>query len=120
MVCATMAALTLSGCGGASSDDELPTGALDQMSIAFNGSPSKTEVQASMDAALAATDMAMTERNYSRAGSVLVSFRKKYGHDEMDILECIPRRTGDPRVTTLDFPTVAAVCVADMTTGDYP
>jgi hypothetical protein len=80
------------------------------MADTFDGSPSAAQVQTAMDAALTATETPVTEENYSRAGSVLVAFRKKYGTSEMDILRCIPPTVSDPRVPSLTFGNVAAVC----------
>jgi hypothetical protein len=94
-----------------------PSDPLDQMLISFNGNPSKTEIKQAMDDALNATDTAISDENYSRAGSVLVTFRKEYGIDEMDVLECVPTATRDPRVPELSFPNVAAVCVTDLVSG---
>jgi hypothetical protein len=88
------------------------------MVVSFNGSPSKTEIQEALDNALKATDTAITEENYSRAGSVLVSFRKEYGINEMDILRCIPTKVTDPRVPEVNFPNVAAVCNASLVSGE--
>jgi exopolysaccharide biosynthesis predicted pyruvyltransferase EpsI len=90
------------------------------MSISFAGSPSRNEIQRKVDAAFAATDTPITEENFTRAGSVLIAFRKEHGLNEMQILDCIPRRAADPRVPSLSFPNVAAVCVSDMAAGNYP
>lgn len=98
--------------------DGPPSDPLKQMLIAFNGSPSMVEIQESMDNALNATGTPVSEENYSRAGSVLVEFRKEYGINEMEILECIPTATTDPRLPELSFPNVAAVCVTDMVSGN--
>lgn len=102
-------------------DDEAdgpPSDPLKQMLIAFNGSPTMVEIQEAMDNALNATGTPVSEENYSRAGSVLVEFRKEYGINEMEILECIPTATTDPRLPELSFPNVAAVCVTDMVSGN--
>lgn len=116
---AAAVALTIAGC---SADEEpepaaAPSDPLDQMLIMFNGSPSKTEIQQAMDDALNATNTPVTDDSYSRAGSVLVTFREKHGIDEMDILECIPTATTDPRIPEATFPNAAAVCVTDVITG---
>ena len=111
--------LTLPGCGAGDTSDP-PTDPLDQMSVAFEGTPSRDDIQRRLDAAFAATNTEATADNYSRAGSVLVTFRQDHGLEEMDILDCIPTRAQDPRVSTLDFPSVAAVCVTDMASGQYP
>lgn len=87
------------------------------MEIAFNGHPRTADIRTAMDAAFAATNTARTTENYSRAGSVLVTFREEYGFDEMDILACIPTEARSPRVPELNFPNVAAVCAAEMAGG---
>lgn len=88
------------------------------MVVAFNGSPSAEAIREGMDNALTATKMPITEENYSRAGSVLVAFRKKYGINEMDILACIPGTVTDPRVPALNFANVAAVCNVKLVSGE--
>lgn len=110
----------LVGCSSQGDDeaDGPPSDPLEQMLIAFNGSPSKVEIQEAMDNALNATETPISEENYSRAGSVLVEFRNEYGINEMDILECVPTATTDPRLPELSFPNVAAVCVTDMASGN--
>lgn len=97
-----------------------PSDPLDQMLISFNGGPSKSEIREALDDALNATDTPITPENYSRSGSVLVSFRKDHGIDEMDILECIPTAVEDPRLPEVTFPNVAAVCVTDLVEGVRP
>jgi exopolysaccharide biosynthesis predicted pyruvyltransferase EpsI len=69
-----------------SSDHEpkLPLDTLDQISIAFVGTPSKYKVQTKGDAAFSANGTPATSENYSRAGSALVSLRKKNGANERD------------------------------------
>lgn len=94
-----------------------PEDPLDRMLITFNGSPSKSEIKEAIDDALNATNMALTNENYSRAASVLTVFRDEYGIDEMDILECMPSNLSDPRVTELNFSNVAAVCNVDLVSG---
>lgn len=114
------ALIALSACSSGNDEDSADsrsTDPLEQMSVAFQGSPSIEEIQRSMDNAFAATDTETTAENYSRAGSTLVSLRKEYGIEEMDILECIPTRQTDPRIATHDFPSVAAVCVTDIASG---
>ena len=88
------------------------------MTISFSGSPSKSEIQEALDKALNATDTAITSENYSRAGSVLVTFRKEYGIPEVDILRCIPTKVTDPRVPEVNFANVAAVCNTSLVSGE--
>lgn len=84
--------------------------ALDQASIAFVGAPSTASVKAAMDTAFASTGTSSTNDSYSRAGSTLVSLRKRNGGTEMEILRCIPTKVGDPRLPDRTFPSVAALC----------
>lgn len=84
----------------------------------FNGSPSREEIREALNDALNATNTSITEENYSRAGSVLVSFRREYGIDEMDLLDCIPTRVTDSRVPSLTFSNVAAVCNVALVQGE--
>lgn len=114
------AMLTLTGCGGDNAVAETsapPSDPLDQMLVTFNGSPSKSEIQEALDDALNATETPITSENYSKAGSVLVTFRQKYGINEMKILDCIPTAVTDPRAPEPTFPNVAAVCNADLVEG---
>lgn len=114
-----MAAPVLAACSAQpeAAPEPPPSDPLDQMLISFNGNPSKTEIKQAMDDALNATDTVISNESYSRAGSVLVTFRKEYGIDEMEVLECVPTATRDPRVPELSFPNVAAVCVTDLASG---
>lgn len=63
--------------------------ALEQMEIAFIGSFSYNEIKERMDSVMQQYGLSMTNENYSRFGSVLVTLRKDYGISEMDILTCI-------------------------------
>lgn len=118
----------LAGCGGSegtasrapTATPALPTDPLAQMEIAFDGNPTRREIKEGLDRAFAATSTPTTDDNYSRAGSVLVTFKNTNGIKEMDILECIPHRARDPRISEHNFPNVAAVCSTDLVKGDYP
>jgi hypothetical protein len=92
---------------------------LDQASVAFIGNPSRRSIKTAMDIAFAATGTPTTDENYSRAGSALVTFRKKSGGTEMETLRCIPGRVGDPRIPDSTFASVAALCSL-TTTGALP
>jgi len=61
--------------------------ALDKMSVAFEGHPSRDQVKAKLDRALTLYQTDITEENYSRAGSTLVGIRKDTGVHEIEILE---------------------------------
>lgn len=84
--------------------------AIEQMSVAFEGSPSQREIEPLLVKALDATGMADTEENRSRVGSALVSLRKEYNISELDLLRCVPTISGGPGLPTLEFPTAAAMC----------
>lgn len=96
---------------------EVPADPFAQMEIAFEGSPRQATIRSAMDAAFDAVGTPEGAREYDRAGSVLVAFRKEYGISEMDILECIPHRANSPRAPKKDFPNVAAVCLTDLASG---
>lgn len=119
MAAAAVPLLALAGCSAEAEPEPepLPEDPIAQMEIAFNDHPRKAVIREALDAAFAATDTPATSDNYSRAGSVLVTFREKYGIDEMDILECVPSRADDPRAPEKTFPNVAAVCLTDLAGG---
>ena len=115
-------ALTVAACAGggsssASKAEAIPSDPIAQMEIAFDGHPRKAEIQVAMDRAFSALGETPTSDTYSRAGSVLVSFRKEYGVSEMKILECMPYRANDSRAPQKIFPSVAAVCLTDLASG---
>ncbi len=111
--------LAVSACSSTTSNTHSapPSDAISQMEIAFDDSPRQSVIKESMDKAFAAVNMTASEDNLSRAGSVLVEFRKKYGISEMEILDCIPYRADDPRAPQVNFGTIAAVCVTDLASG---
>lgn len=94
-----------------------PSDPVAQMELTFEGSPRQEVISASMEKAFSAVSMEATVDNLSRAGSTLVAFKQEYGVSEMEILDCIPYRSRDPRVPSLNFPNVAAVCVTDLASG---
>ncbi len=63
-----------------------------------------------MDSVMTRYGLALTEENYNRAGSALVSMQDRYGVAEMDILSCMKtiRKSG------MTFPTAAAVCTQKL------
>lgn len=73
--------------GGADRRSASPTThPLDQMVIAFEGSHSREEIKRELDRAMTLFGLDLTEENYSRAGSALVTMRRDYGTAEMDVL----------------------------------
>lgn len=71
--------------------------ALDQMAVVFEGKPSKEEIKVKLDQAIKLYGLEITEDNYNRAGSALVSLRKasKAGVTEMEILDYMIRSYAD-------------------------
>jgi hypothetical protein len=90
--------------------------ALEQMSIAFNGGYDLPAIKERMDKTMQLYGLALTEDNYSRAGSVLVSLRKEYNIDEMDILDYMIRSHVNGVNAT--FPQMAAISVTALVAGD--
>jgi len=62
---------------------------LEQMEIAFVGGYSYDEIKGHIDQVMQQSGLSMTNENYSRFGSVLVTLRKETGVSEMDILTCM-------------------------------
>jgi hypothetical protein len=79
------------GCDATGRDDLHP---LDQMSITFDGSPSRADIQSVLDPVMQAYSTPVTEDNYSRAGSVLVKLKQDVGIPEMEVLDCMSRQRG--------------------------
>ena len=75
----------LAGC----SDTEPPNSALDTMSIVFQGKHTKRQIQSRLDQAFRLYGIPITEENYLRYGSILVSLRRDAGSSatEMEILD---------------------------------
>lgn len=93
-----------------------PSDPLDQMEIAFLGGYSRSEIKLRIDEAMTLYGMPITEENYSRAGSVLVTLRQEYGPTEMDILDYMIR-SHVPGVD-LSFNEAAAFAVVFLAAGD--
>ena len=60
---------------------------LETMELAFVGNYSQAAIKPRMDQAMRLYKLPLTEENYSRAGSALVSLRKTSGYPEMEILK---------------------------------
>ena len=90
--------------------------ALALMEVAFVGNPRQAEIQARLDRALNLYTTPISEENYSRAGSVLVSLRREIGPSEMDILDHMIR-SHVPEVN-IDFPNAASLSAAALAAGD--
>lgn len=67
-----------------------------------------------MGHALDAAATATPDGNYSRTGSVLATRREEFGINEMDVLDCIPTATTDPRLPEMTSANIAAVCITDL------
>lgn len=63
--------------------------ALEQMEIVFIGSFSYNSIKERMDSVMQLYGLSMTNENYNRFGSVLVTLRKETGVSEMNILICM-------------------------------
>jgi exopolysaccharide biosynthesis predicted pyruvyltransferase EpsI len=77
--------LTLAGC----SETEPPNSALDTMLIVFQGKYTKRQIRSRLDEAFHLYGIPVTEENYLRYGSILVSLRRDSGSSatEMEILD---------------------------------
>jgi len=77
--------LTSTGCA-----EKEPDTALDRLLIVFQGGHSKQQIQSSLDQAFGLYGVPITEENYIRYGSILVSLRRDAGNvgtTEMEILD---------------------------------
>ena len=90
--------------------------ALALMEVAFVGNPRQAEIQARLDRALNLYTTPISEENYSRAGSALVSLRREIGPSEMDILDHMIR-SHVPEIN-IDFPNAASLSAAALAAGD--
>ena len=77
--------LTITGCS-----EKEPDSALDRLLMSFHRGHSKQQIQSKLDQAFRLYDVPITEENYYRYGSILVSLRRDAGNGgatEMEILE---------------------------------
>lgn len=129
-VAAAAAVLVAAACGGGGNTPssqppsaKLPEDPYAIMEVAFEGYPSKMQIRERMEPAMRAVGTPITNENLNRSASALVALRKQYGVSEMDMLECIPSRAKDPRITAMGYEvnmgTVAAVCSTDILEGRY-
>lgn len=81
--------LSVLACSSTAPEDLHP---LEQMSITFDGTPSRQTIQAALDPVMQAYGTPTTEDNYSRAGSVLVKLKQDVGIPEMEVLDCMSRQ----------------------------
>jgi hypothetical protein len=91
---AAVGAFLLTSCNSNDGADEAgpPENPIAQAEIAFQSSHRQSEILDVMDRAASATGLPLTDESYSRMGSVAVEYRKQYGVDEMELLECVPRK----------------------------
>jgi hypothetical protein len=82
----------------------------------FEGRFTKSQIKELLDRALVLYDLPITEENYSRAASVLVTFRKEHGIREMDILDHMIR-SHVPGIK-LKFPEAAALSTVALKSVD--
>ena len=90
--------------------------ALTMCQSVFAGNHARDEIKARLDTALQLYGHPLTEENYSRAGSSLVSLRKDIGVQEMDVLDHMIRSHVDG--TDYTFPQAAALSAAFLAVGD--
>jgi hypothetical protein len=90
--------------------------ALEQAAIAFDGGYSAEEIKARLDEVLRLYNVPITEENYLRAGSALVTLRKTNGVSEMRILDHMIR--SHVAGVTLTFPQGAAISATAILAGD--
>ncbi len=88
------------------------TDALSMMEVAFVGGYSRATIKARMDRVMPLYDLSLTEDNYERAGSVLVSLRKETGVEEMAIAQCMLEMHVDGM--NMQFPSSAALCATTL------
>ncbi|MEN8205239.1 MAG: hypothetical protein ABFS24_04415 [Pseudomonadota bacterium] len=81
--------LMLTGCP----DIEPPDPVLDRLLIVFQGHHSKRQIQSKLDQAFRLYGVPITEENYTRYGSILVSLRRNVDSSatEMEILDYATR-----------------------------
>ena len=80
--------LTITGCS-----EKEPASAMDRLLLVFQGGHSKQQIQSKLDQAFRLYDVPITEENYYRYGSILVSLRRNVdsGATEMEILDYATR-----------------------------
>lgn len=84
--------------------------AIDMMTTLFQGNYSKSQIKSRMDLVMTRYGLDLTEENYNRAGSALISMQNGYGVAEMDILNCMK----NINKAGMTFPTAAAVCTQKL------
>ena len=90
--------------------------AIQQMEVAFIGTPRQSVIKARLDEAMRLYGTPITEENYSRAGSALVTLRQEFGPSEMDILDYMIRSY--VAGVNIDFPGMAGLSAAALAAGD--
>ena len=115
LIIAFLLSLIAVGCSD-KPEGSIPTDPLAQMELAFVGNPHKSEIKSQLEMAMELYNLPITEENYSRAGSVLVTMRKELGVKEMDILRYMIK-SHIPEVS-LSFPDAAAISAVALSSGD--
>lgn len=83
--------------------------AVEMMTDVFEGNHTTIKVKDKMDAVMNAYKVEITERNYEKCGSALVSMRKATGVTEMDIIEhMLEANTGNNGVSFSDQAALSA------------
>lgn len=99
--------LLLTSCGNSQSEQKENPTAYEMMETAFEGYPSKSEIQPMIEAVMKRYDMTVTDESLQRVGNMLVVLRKesKVGVTEMEILKHIYQNGS----TTNTLPDQAAI-----------
>ena len=86
---------------------------LEKMELAFVGNPSIQDIKPILDSVMRDHSLAISEENYSRAGSALVAMRKEFGVSEIKILNCMhAAKMGSS--SNVSFPDGVAVCAVTL------
>lgn len=89
---------------------------LDQMVVVFEGNYSKGQIKNRIDKAMNLYNLPITNENYSRAASSLITLRKNVGPSEMDILDYMIRSY--VKGVNVDFPSAAGLAATMLAVGD--
>jgi hypothetical protein len=99
--------ITACSSGGNRNESKSNPTAIEMMADVFEGNHSKVTVKEKMDAVMTAYNVEITEKNYEKCGSALVSLRKATGVTEIDIIEnMLKANTGESGIS---FPDQAAL-----------
>lgn len=86
------------------------------MAIAFDGNYSEKEIKDRITEAMVLYNVPITDEDYSRAGSTLVTLKQEQGIEEMLILDYMINKLYTPSIK-LTFPQAAGWSVSALKTG---